>query len=84
MKIQLALMLLAATAMPVSAQSGPSEIQQRQMCMGDAMRLCAVYIPDRAKITDCMASQHDQLSPQCRAVFDASADARASANVRKR
>lgn len=84
MKIRLALMLLAATAMSASAQSGSSEIQQRQACMGDAMRLCAAYVPDRAKITDCMASQHDQLSPQCRAVFDASADARASAYMRKR
>lgn len=83
MKIQVALMLLAVAAMPASAQSGPTEIQQQQACMGDAMRLCSAYIPDRAKITGCMASQHDQLSAQCRAVFDASADARA-ASMRKR
>ena len=84
MKMKLALVLLAAIATPAFAQSGPSESQQRQACMGDAMRLCAAYVPDRGKIKDCLASQHDQLSPQCRVVFDASVEAQASAQMRKR
>jgi hypothetical protein len=73
MKMRLLLVLLVTTITPVLAQSAPSEDEQRQACMGDAMRLCAAYIPDRAQIRSCMAAQHDQLSQQCRAVFDASA-----------
>jgi hypothetical protein len=48
MKIRLLLVLLVTTITPVLAQSAPSEDEQRQACMGDAMRLCAAYIPDRA------------------------------------
>lgn len=72
MKISLLFLVLSATVAPALAQSGPSEAEQRQACMGDAMRLCAAYIPNRAQIRNCMAAQHDQLSPKCRAVFDAS------------
>ncbi|RZN06336.1 hypothetical protein CWO91_29585 [Bradyrhizobium genosp. SA-3] len=77
MQFRLVLALLSATITPALAQSGPSEAIQRQACMGDALRLCAAYVPDRAQIRDCMAAQRDQLSPQCRAVFDASAEASA-------
>ena len=69
------LALLTATITPALAQSGPSEAVQRQACMGDALRLCSEYVPDRDQIRDCMAAQRDQLSPSCRAVFDASAEA---------
>ena len=78
MKMRLALTLLGAVVTPALAQSGPTEDQQRQACMGDAMRLCAAYVPNRTKIRDCLGSQHDQLSPQCRAVFDAGVKAEAS------
>ncbi|QPF84726.1 hypothetical protein IC762_34935 [Bradyrhizobium genosp. L] len=79
MKRRLALVVIAATIAPAMtsafAQSGPSEAVQRQACMGDAMRLCGAYIPDRNRIRDCMAAQVDSLSPSCRAVFDASTQA---------
>ncbi|RXT45040.1 hypothetical protein [Bradyrhizobium betae] len=75
MQIRLVLALLTATITPALAQSGPSEADQRQACMGDALRLCAAYVPDRAQIRNCMAAQRDQLSPQCRVVFDASSQA---------
>jgi hypothetical protein len=78
MNFRVAFLLLSAAISPAFAQSGPSEAEQRQACMGDAMRLCSAYIPDRARIRDCMAGQRDQLSPQCRAIFEASAQAERS------
>lgn len=78
MNFRVAILLLSATITPALAQAGPSESEQREACMGDAMRLCSAYVPDRARIRDCMATQRDRLSPQCRAVFDASAQAQRS------
>ncbi|MBR0894553.1 hypothetical protein JQ616_06285 [Bradyrhizobium tropiciagri] len=83
MKLRLALVLLAATIAPAVAQSGPNESMQRQACMGDAVRLCGAYIPDRGRIRDCMAAQVEQLSPSCRAVFDASVQAERSPSARR-
>ena len=86
MKLRLALVLLGATLAPVIspalAQSGPSEDAQQAACMGDAMRLCAAYIPNRNRIKDCMAAQVDQLTPSCRAVFDASMRAERAGSLR--
>jgi hypothetical protein len=82
MNFRVAFLLLSTAIMPAFAQSGPSESEQREACMGDAMRLCSAYIPDRAQIRNCMAGQRDQLSPQCRAVFEASAQAQRSQPVR--
>jgi hypothetical protein len=75
MQFRLVLAFLTATVTPALAQSGPSEAVQRQACMGDALRLCSAYVPDRNQIRDCMAAQRDLLSPSCRSVFDASAEA---------
>ncbi|MGY4156765.1 hypothetical protein ACVINW_002607 [Bradyrhizobium sp. USDA 4461] len=87
MKLRLALVLIAATiapaVTPAVAQSGPNESMQRQACMGDAVRLCGAYIPDRERIRDCMAAQVEQLSPSCRAVFDASMQAERSPSPRR-
>jgi hypothetical protein len=91
MKLRLALVLLGASLAPAFspafsalAQSGPNEAVQRQACMGDAMRLCGAYIPDRNRIRDCMAAQVEQLSPPCRSVFDASTQAERSPSPRGR
>ncbi|UGA43517.1 hypothetical protein HU230_0035530 [Bradyrhizobium quebecense] len=83
MKLRLALVLLGATIAPALAQSGLNESMQRQACMGDAVRLCGAYIPDRGRIRDCMAAQVEQLSPSCRAVFDASVQAERSPSSRR-
>ncbi|MCA6126222.1 hypothetical protein J6500_30665 [Bradyrhizobium sp. WSM 1704] len=84
MKLRLALVLLGAAiaVSPALAQSAPSEEAQQQACMGDAMRLCAAYIPNRNRIRDCMAAQVDRLTPTCRAVFDASMRAERQASPR--
>src|ERR1700750_1383529 len=75
MKYRLVLVLLSTTITPALAQSGPSEAVQRQACMSDALRLCAAHISERAQIRECMVPHLDQVSSQCRAVFDASKQA---------
>jgi hypothetical protein len=75
-RTRIALFLLCTTVTPAVAQSGPGEAEQQQACMGDALRLCFAYIPNRAQIAECMFFRRDQLSPYCRAVFDASAPSR--------
>jgi hypothetical protein len=37
-----------------------------QACTPDAMRLCAQFIPDRARVTTCMMANRAQLSEPCR------------------
>jgi hypothetical protein len=84
MNFRVTFALLTVTIAPAFAQSGPSEDVQRQACMGDALRLCSSYIPDRGRIRSCMAAQLDRLTPQCRAVFDASVQAQRSQLPRSR
>jgi hypothetical protein len=38
----------------------------KQACTPDAMRLCAEFIPDVAKVTACMSKKHSELSEPCR------------------
>ena len=59
--------------------AGPSESEQRTACLGDALRLCAQFIPDRGRIRACLGEAHAELSPSCRVVYDASVRAEALA-----
>ena len=43
--------------------------EQRAACMGDAITLCSAAIPNKQRITSCLASKMSQLSPSCRAQF---------------
>ncbi|BAI00596.1 hypothetical protein BJI49_06825 [Acetobacter pasteurianus] len=43
--------------------------KQTEACKGDALRLCALAIPNEKKITQCMERKQDKLSPKCRAFF---------------
>ncbi|MBS1076490.1 hypothetical protein JK217_01790 [Gluconobacter kondonii] len=49
--------------------SAATREEQTKACRGDALRLCALAIPNEAKITACMQKKIDKLSPQCRAMF---------------
>ena len=70
---------------PIEADAaGPTEVEQRAACLGDALRLCAFYIPDRARIRACLGAQHASLSDACRIVYDASVKAEALAATRQR
>jgi hypothetical protein len=57
---------------PVWAQrKQPAEgtLQQRKDCADDARMVCGRFIPDVARITQCMKANKRQLSPQCRRHF---------------
>jgi len=44
-------------------------VETRQACAPDAMRLCADYIPDVPKITNCMSARFAEISSPCRAAM---------------
>jgi hypothetical protein len=66
--------LVVAVAAPLSslASSGAFAFsaEARQMCTGDAFRLCSSEIPNVPKITACMVKHRADLSAPCRAVMD--------------
>jgi hypothetical protein len=63
-------LVLAATASAASTASFAFSSEARQMCTGDAFRLCSSEIPNIPKITACMRSNRANLSTGCRAVMD--------------
>ena len=69
---QAGLILTIATTMSVftAHQSFAFSAEARQMCTGDAFKLCSSEIPNIPKITACMISHRAQLSSGCRAVMD--------------
>ena len=44
--------------------------EAREMCTGDAMRLCSDEIPNVSRIAACMHRKRAQLSAGCRAVME--------------
>jgi hypothetical protein len=52
---------------------------QRRLCSGDVLRLCASEIPNVQRITACMRKQRASLSEGCRSVFGKPAEQAASA-----
>jgi hypothetical protein len=55
---------------------------QRRLCTGDVLRLCASEIPDVQRITSCMRKQRSSLSEGCRGVFGKPVEQSASASDR--
>ena len=72
-KGSLLLVLLAAFFWTTTAHAqdyrGTSD--QRTSCTPDAFRLCSAYIPDPAKVENCLRYNVSNLSPACRSVFEA-------------
>ena len=61
---------LFAGALPAPARSqGLTQQQEAADCQSDALRLCAPYIPDHAKIHACLVTYKAYLSPACRAII---------------
>ena len=65
---------LGTIAMPGSTDPAFAS-DAREMCSGDAMRLCSSEIPDIPRITACMHRKRAQLSAGCRAIMDRDANA---------
>ena len=45
------------------------EDETREACKPDAYRLCAAFIPDVERITECMSAKIKEVSPECRAAM---------------
>jgi hypothetical protein len=71
---------MAAALSPLMSVTGFAYTEEaRQMCTGDAFRLCSSEIPDIPKITACMNKHRADLSPGCRAVMDRDMSRKANA-----
>lgn len=66
------LLIGAITLAASSAGAFEATQEQREACTPDAFRLCSNEIPDIPRVTACMEANKNNLSPACRAVFDAS------------
>jgi hypothetical protein len=64
-----AALLCATTA---AAQENRGTPEQRAACAPDAFRLCAGYIPDAARVEQCLRQSKSDLSDACRSVFEQS------------
>lgn len=62
--------LLAMAASAASAQESEGTPEQRAACTPDAMHLCNAFIPDAARVKECLVQHIDGLSPACREVFE--------------
>jgi len=70
MKISvLAALLLAATAAPAAAQSGPTP-QEQMACRGDAGKFCAEHIGKPPQMNACLRQNKAKLSESCRKVVE--------------
>jgi hypothetical protein len=72
-------MAAVCLAMLPQASHAFTQDDQRRLCAGDAMRLCASEIPDVERITACMRRQRANLSEGCRSVFGKPTEQSASA-----
>lgn len=65
----LAVLLLASTALPASAQSGPS-LQEQMACRSDANKFCAEHIGKPPEMNACLRDNKSKLSDACRKVVE--------------
>jgi len=61
-----ALLCLAIGQAAAQGAPGSGQVDVRQACTPDAMRLCSDTIPDVTRTTACMRAKRAQLSPECR------------------
>jgi hypothetical protein len=69
-KIGLTLGLALSMSTVATLSSFAYSARARQMCMGDAFRLCSSEIPNIGRIVACMRRNKANLSQGCRAVMD--------------
>jgi hypothetical protein len=69
-KIALALTFALSLCAVSSTASHAFSSEAREMCTGDAFRLCSSEIPNIPKITACMIKHKSDLSAGCRTVMD--------------
>jgi hypothetical protein len=67
--VLLATTVASDTSWAQRRQPADGTLQQRKDCADDARMVCGRFIPDVARITQCMTANQRQLSPQCRRHF---------------
>ena len=80
-KIGLTLGLALSISTVATLSSFAFSSKARQMCTGDAFRLCSSEIPNIARITACMRRNKANVSQGCRAVMDQEDAAASKARV---
>jgi len=63
-----------AVIAPASSQEYRGTWEQQMACTPDVWRLCGDQIPDVSRIVACLRQNTPQLSSNCRAVFESSAE----------
>ena len=66
----LVIVVAFAALLPQGAGAATRE-EQTKNCRGDAIHFCAIDIPSEQKITACMKAHYEELSPGCKAMFEA-------------
>ncbi|PCE22716.1 hypothetical protein BWP39_23845 [Paraburkholderia acidicola] len=76
MRYKLIPSLLAVLVMATAAHAAyaASRDEQTKACKADALHFCASDIPNKQKITACMKTHYDELSPGCKTMFHKPAD----------
>ena len=62
------------TLAPASSQQYRGTWEQQMACTPDVWRLCSDQVPDVGRIVTCLRQNTPQLSSNCRAVFESSAE----------
>ena len=65
---------VAGALAPASSQENRGTWEQQMACTPDVWRLCGDQIPDVSRIVACLRQNTPQLSSNCRAVFESSAE----------
>jgi hypothetical protein len=61
---------LVVCAAAANVGTAATRDEQTKACRGDAIKYCAIHIPHKDKIEECMKKHYDKLSPRCQAMFD--------------
>ena len=70
MNVALAISIGSSAAVFVTkAEAFEITAEQREACMGDAMRLCGSEIPDVDRVLVCMRAKKSQVSARCKATI---------------
>ena len=68
--VSVVLAVAASLSAVTSTASHAFSSEAREMCTGDAFRLCSSEIPNIPKITACMVKNRASLATGCRTVMD--------------
>lgn len=68
------LLLLVGCMAAANVGTAATRDEQTKACKHDAIKFCAIHIPNKEKIEACMKQHYDKLSPKCQAIFDAPSD----------